>query len=345
MSVTEVRRMCADGSQSAAPSARARVSFPHVTGIGVREVGIVESVEPWRRAGRACWSARPRRRARSRRPATRCPSPASASPRSRSATRASPSTPSPRRSRARRSARSQPATRVNLERALRSGPPRRTPRAGPRRRRRRASSRDTPEGDGAHHVRGAAMRCPLRRREGLDRDRRRQPHRRRADADRRCEVALIPHTLRATIAGDYQPGTAVNVEVDLVARYLARLEPRHGGEAMSSSRRVSAARRKRVVSRTRPARSRNGARRAPARVGRARDAPRAAHRRGRDRAHPRGQDDRRRRRRRPRERGRPRAWPPSRPRRRRSTSWSRTARGLLCVADRPSAPTRSGLTP
>jgi riboflavin synthase len=38
-----------------------------------------------------------------------------------------------------------------------------------------------------------------------------------------CEVVLVPHTLRATIAGDYRPGTAVNVEVDLVARYLARL--------------------------------------------------------------------------------------------------------------------------
>jgi len=39
----------------------------------------------------------------------------------------------------------------------------------------------------------------------------------------RCEIALIPHTLRATIAGDYAPGAAVNLEVDLVARYVARL--------------------------------------------------------------------------------------------------------------------------
>jgi riboflavin synthase len=38
-----------------------------------------------------------------------------------------------------------------------------------------------------------------------------------------CEIALIPHTLRATIAGAYAPGTRVNLEVDLVARYLARL--------------------------------------------------------------------------------------------------------------------------
>ena len=39
----------------------------------------------------------------------------------------------------------------------------------------------------------------------------------------RCEIALIPHTLDATIAGSYTAGTRVNLEVDLVARYLARL--------------------------------------------------------------------------------------------------------------------------
>ena len=38
-----------------------------------------------------------------------------------------------------------------------------------------------------------------------------------------CEIALIPHTLRHTTAGRYAPGHRVNVEVDLVARYLARL--------------------------------------------------------------------------------------------------------------------------
>ncbi len=44
----------------------------------------------------------------------------------------------------------------------------------------------------------------------------------RAGADR-CEVALIPHTLEVTTAGAYRPGTRVNLEVDLLARYLARL--------------------------------------------------------------------------------------------------------------------------
>ena len=39
----------------------------------------------------------------------------------------------------------------------------------------------------------------------------------------RCEVALIPHTLAVTTAGEYAPGRRVNVEVDLMARYAARL--------------------------------------------------------------------------------------------------------------------------
>jgi len=37
------------------------------------------------------------------------------------------------------------------------------------------------------------------------------------------EVAFIPHTLEHTIARGYRLGTRVNVEVDLVARYLSRL--------------------------------------------------------------------------------------------------------------------------
>jgi len=36
------------------------------------------------------------------------------------------------------------------------------------------------------------------------------------------KVALIPHTLEATIAGGYKPGTKVNLEVDVIARYVAR---------------------------------------------------------------------------------------------------------------------------
>jgi len=35
-------------------------------------------------------------------------------------------------------------------------------------------------------------------------------------------VALIPHTLQVTIANAYEPGTTVNLEADVVARYVAR---------------------------------------------------------------------------------------------------------------------------
>jgi riboflavin synthase len=38
-----------------------------------------------------------------------------------------------------------------------------------------------------------------------------------------CEIAYIPHTLAVTTAGEYAPGHRVNLEVDLLARYLARL--------------------------------------------------------------------------------------------------------------------------
>ena len=42
-------------------------------------------------------------------------------------------------------------------------------------------------------------------------------------SDTRFGVALIPHTLQHTIAGNYEPGTGVNLEVDVVARYVERL--------------------------------------------------------------------------------------------------------------------------
>jgi riboflavin synthase len=35
-------------------------------------------------------------------------------------------------------------------------------------------------------------------------------------------VAMIPHTLEATIAGGYRKGSIVNLEADVVARYVAR---------------------------------------------------------------------------------------------------------------------------
>jgi len=40
---------------------------------------------------------------------------------------------------------------------------------------------------------------------------------------RRFDVNLVPHTLEVTVLGGYQPGTRVNLEVDIIARYLERL--------------------------------------------------------------------------------------------------------------------------
>jgi len=41
-------------------------------------------------------------------------------------------------------------------------------------------------------------------------------------------VALVPYTLEHTIASEYQEGRAVNLEVDLIARYLERLAASRG---------------------------------------------------------------------------------------------------------------------
>jgi riboflavin synthase len=42
------------------------------------------------------------------------------------------------------------------------------------------------------------------------------------DANGTFSVALIPHTLAATIANEYKPDSIVNLEIDVVARYVAR---------------------------------------------------------------------------------------------------------------------------
>jgi len=36
-------------------------------------------------------------------------------------------------------------------------------------------------------------------------------------------VLIIPHTLNVTTLGDWRVGSQVNIEVDLMARYAARL--------------------------------------------------------------------------------------------------------------------------
>ena len=37
------------------------------------------------------------------------------------------------------------------------------------------------------------------------------------------EINIVPHTLQETIIGGYQSGTRINLEVDIIARYLERL--------------------------------------------------------------------------------------------------------------------------
>ena len=37
------------------------------------------------------------------------------------------------------------------------------------------------------------------------------------------EVSLIPHTLSVTTLGERKAGDAVNLEVDMLARYVARI--------------------------------------------------------------------------------------------------------------------------
>jgi len=46
------------------------------------------------------------------------------------------------------------------------------------------------------------------------------------------ELNIIPHTAEVTIIGDYRTGTVVNIEVDLLARYIERLLG-HDGDGIS----------------------------------------------------------------------------------------------------------------
>ncbi|MET0065850.1 MAG: riboflavin synthase [Candidatus Thiodiazotropha sp.] len=57
----------------------------------------------------------------------------------------------------------------------------------------------------------------------------------------RFELNLVPHTLRETTMSDYQAGSEVNLEVDLIARYLERLmlgERAAQAEASASTERL-----------------------------------------------------------------------------------------------------------
>lgn len=48
-------------------------------------------------------------------------------------------------------------------------------------------------------------------------------------SDSSFEVNIVPHTLDVTVLGNRQPGNRVNLEVDLIARYVERLLQYTGG--------------------------------------------------------------------------------------------------------------------
>jgi riboflavin synthase len=52
---------------------------------------------------------------------------------------------------------------------------------------------------------------------------------------RKVQVSLIPFTLKSTIIGSYTPGRKVNVEVDVIARYLESLLGERAGRLGSAS--------------------------------------------------------------------------------------------------------------
>jgi riboflavin synthase len=53
-----------------------------------------------------------------------------------------------------------------------------------------------------------------------------------AVAGSRFEVNVIPHTQAVTVIGEYRLGRAVNIEVDLIARYVERLAGSDAGAAI-----------------------------------------------------------------------------------------------------------------
>lgn len=46
--------------------------------------------------------------------------------------------------------------------------------------------------------------------------------------ERRIEIAIVPHTLETTIVREYRPGRRVNVEADVIARYVREQTRLHG---------------------------------------------------------------------------------------------------------------------
>ena len=100
---------------------------------------------------------------------------------------------------------------------------RRPPRAGPRRRcRPGAVGRSGRRGPAARR-RGAGGHPPLLRREGLDRGRGRLAHRRGAPRGRLLGRARAHTRSRRRRSASLVPGREVNLEVDVLAKYVERL--------------------------------------------------------------------------------------------------------------------------
>jgi riboflavin synthase len=54
-------------------------------------------------------------------------------------------------------------------------------------------------------------------------------------------LTIVPHTVKETIFADYQVGTKVNIEVDLIARYLERLLTKSPAEEQAPQSNISEA--------------------------------------------------------------------------------------------------------
>ena len=112
---------------------------------------------------------------------------------------------------------------VNLERAVAGGRTARRPHhAGPRGRRGHAAAAQPGRAQRRVGVQPGARPRPIRRGEGLDRGGRGVAHRGRRDDDT-FAVALIPTTLEKTTLGVRQRGIPVNIEVDVIAKYVEKL--------------------------------------------------------------------------------------------------------------------------
>ncbi len=236
-SSTIVARRCdlADHRRRASSAADVRIDCPgapgrHRGGLSVF-TGIVEELgtrrrgpRPARRLGAA---AHPRRRSSPPTPRTATSSRSTASA-SRSSTTATATftrrrdgrDPAPQR----RSGALAAGSPVNLERPMTARrPARRAHRAGPRRRHRRRSSRARPASTGRSSRLAARRPRPLRRREGLDHRRRRLADRRRRRDRDWFSVSLIPTTLGPPRSGTRPVGDPVNLEVDVIAKYVERM--------------------------------------------------------------------------------------------------------------------------